>query len=100
MLFEILIFLNMACMPPKIINVSNEPWITKDQGDFSVARTRCLAKYPERSPCLKQFIKTDHATFKAWCGPGVIKWRTYSYMFMKRRKYGEGYKTSNKRYVE
>ena len=95
-MFELLYFLTFACMQPVVTN-NTEQWNEVDVANLRVTRTHCLNYFPNSAPCLKAFHKKATNRYIYTCKPGVIKWKTYSYMFMKRRKYHEGFKT--KRYI-
>lgn len=57
----------LVCLPPKLINLTHEPWNAHDARMALEAKIGCERKYP-KSPCLSKFIKVEPQMYRALCG--------------------------------
>lgn len=57
----------IACLPPKMLNVSIFPWNKYDYNILNQAKIRCGKIYPD-SPCVKLFKKYNKQQYSVICG--------------------------------
>jgi len=63
--------MGLICAATILINLSSEPWDSKDSKIFKRAKYVCSNdfRYKNDTPCLKSFTKKDDMVYNCICGP-------------------------------
>lgn len=59
---------NFVCKAVLVINISGLPWTQHDSDVLRFNQNFCERKFPDTSPCIREFRKTADQTYYILCG--------------------------------